>query len=93
MEPVNGRSRSNSVSAWQSELLSARHHRKGWVKANNFRRSDNKWAYTYLLTPSGASAKLRLARAFLERKEREFEHLQQEIAVLRTEVSSSNHSE
>ncbi|RYE70677.1 MAG: winged helix-turn-helix transcriptional regulator, partial [Oxalobacteraceae bacterium] len=22
---------------------------KGWIKANNFRRADNKWAYRYLL--------------------------------------------
>ena len=49
---------------------------KGWVKANNFRRSDNKWAYAYLLTPRGASAKLRLAHDFLAHKEREFERLQ-----------------
>lgn len=60
---------------------------KGWVKASNFRRSDNKWAYAYLLTASGVSAKLQLTRDFLTRKEQEFEHLQAEIAVLRSEVS------
>jgi EPS-associated MarR family transcriptional regulator len=59
---------------------------KGWVKANNFRRSDNKLAYAYLLTPTGASAKLRLTRDFLARKEREFEILQHEIAALRGEL-------
>jgi EPS-associated MarR family transcriptional regulator len=62
---------------------------RGWVKVNNFRQSDNKWAYAYILTPSGASAKLQLARAFLERKEREFEALQLEIAALRDEVNSA----
>lgn len=61
---------------------------RGWVKANNFRRADNKWAYTYLLTPSGASAKMRMARAFLERKEREFEALRSEIAALRRAVDT-----
>ena len=61
---------------------------RGWVKANNFRRSDNKWAYAYLLTPSGISAKLRLTSQFLHRKEREFEDLQLEIAALRTELSA-----
>mgnify|MGYP001302910943 CR=1 FL=1 len=61
---------------------------RGWVKANNFRRSDNKWAYAYLLTPSGLSAKLRLTSQFLHRKEREFEDLQLEIAALRTELSA-----
>ena len=59
---------------------------KGWVKASNFRRSDNKLAYVYLLTPSGVSAKLQLTRDFLIRKEHEFEQLQAEIAVLRNEV-------
>jgi len=59
---------------------------KGWVKANNFRRSDNKLAYAYLLTARGASAKVRLAREFLEHKEREFERLQTEIAALRDEL-------
>ena len=59
---------------------------KGWVKASNFRRSDNKLAYAYLLTPSGVSAKLQLTRDFLARKEQEFEQLQVEIAVLRNEV-------
>jgi EPS-associated MarR family transcriptional regulator len=63
---------------------------KGWVKANNFRRSDNKLAYVYLLTPTGASAKLRLTRDFLARKEQEFERLQHEIAALRDEMLGSN---
>ncbi|MFZ2649356.1 MAG: MarR family EPS-associated transcriptional regulator [Burkholderiaceae bacterium] len=62
---------------------------RGWVKANNFRRSDNKLAYAYLLTPRGMSAKLRLTSQFLHSKEREFEALQSEIAVLRFEVSNA----
>lgn len=62
---------------------------RGWVKVNNFRRSDNKWGYAYLLTPSGVSAKLGLAKAFLERKELEFEQLQIQIASLRQEVQLS----
>jgi MarR family transcriptional regulator, temperature-dependent positive regulator of motility len=63
---------------------------KGWVKADNFRRSDRKWAYAYLLTPRGASAKVRLARAFLARKEAEFERLQHEIASLRHELDKES---
>jgi MarR family transcriptional regulator, temperature-dependent positive regulator of motility len=62
---------------------------RGWVKVNNFRRADNKWAYAYLLTPSGARAKVRLTRAFLERKEQEFEQLQRQIQSLRAEIDSS----
>ena len=61
---------------------------RGWVKANNFRRSDNKWAYAYLLTPRGMSAKLRLTSQFLQRKEREFEALQSQIKALRVELSN-----
>jgi EPS-associated MarR family transcriptional regulator len=60
---------------------------KGWIKANNFRRADNKWAYRYLLTPAGARAKLQLTRNFLARKELEFEQLQAEIKRLRQEVN------
>ena len=63
---------------------------KGWVKANNFRRSDNKWAYAYLLTPRGASAKVRLAQDFLARKELEFERLQHEITSLRIELEDTS---
>lgn len=61
---------------------------RGWVKANDFRRSDNKWAYAYLLTPSGLSAKLRLTSYFLRRKEREFEELRTQISALRSELST-----
>jgi len=60
---------------------------RGWVKVNNFRRADNKLAYAYLLTPSGARAKIQMTRAFLARKEQEFERLQKEIRALRDEVS------
>ncbi len=62
---------------------------KGWIKANNFRRADNKWAYAYLLTPAGAKAKMQLTRSFLARKEREFEQLQSEIQRLRLEMTQS----
>ena len=63
---------------------------RGWVKVNNFRRADNKLAYAYLLTPSGVSAKMRLARTFLAIKEKEFEDLQREIDVLRHEVKGDD---
>ena len=60
---------------------------KGLVKVQNFRRSDNKRAYAYLLTPAGALEKMRLTRRFLALKELEFEHLQTAIARLRAEVA------
>lgn len=56
---------------------------KGLVKASNFKRSDNKLAYAYALTPAGFEEKSRLTKAFLERKLVEFEVLQQEIKILR----------
>lgn len=59
---------------------------QGWVKANNFRRSDNKLAYAYYLTPRGMTGRLQLTASFLRRKEEEFEMLQHEIAALRVEL-------
>jgi EPS-associated MarR family transcriptional regulator len=59
---------------------------KGLLKIRNFRRSNNKLAYAYLLTAQGLREKLRLTHAFLARKETEFEELQVTIAQLRLEV-------
>lgn len=59
---------------------------KGLVKANNFRRSDNKLAYAYVLTPAGIDEKAKLATAFLQRKIVEFELIQREIDELRLET-------
>ncbi len=62
---------------------------KGWVKANDFRRSDNKLAYAYVLTPVGIEEKARLTKLFLQRKLGEFEALQQEIEALRDEAGET----
>jgi EPS-associated MarR family transcriptional regulator len=59
---------------------------RGLVKAGNFRRSGNKLAYAYMLTPTGLREKLRLTRAFLSRKEAEFEQLRHTIAALKNEL-------
>lgn len=59
---------------------------RGQVKAGNFRRSDNKLAYAYMLTPTGLREKLRLTRAFLSRKEAEFEQLRRTIDSLKSEL-------
>lgn len=66
---------------------------KGLVKAANFRRSNNKLAYAYVLTPSGLREKIRLTRSFLSRKEAEFEQLRHTIAVLRSELIASGNTE
>ena len=61
---------------------------KGWVKARNFRNSDNKLGYAYVLTPSGIRRKSQLTIRFLERKRREFEALRREIAALDAELAA-----
>ena len=58
----------------------------GWVKLDNFKRSDNKWGYAYLLTPMGIVGKAAITARFLVRKQREYTELQQEIAQLQEEV-------
>jgi len=62
---------------------------KGWVKVNNFRNSQNKLAYAYVLTPTGLSAKGAATAAFLRRKQEEFSMMEREIMELRQEVSKS----
>jgi EPS-associated MarR family transcriptional regulator len=59
---------------------------KGWVKASNFKNSDNKIAYTYLLTPRGIKEKGRLTVRFLQRKMEDYESLRAEIERLRGEA-------
>jgi hypothetical protein len=58
----------------------------GWVKLDNFQRSDNKWAYAYLLTPMGVAEKAAITLRFLKRKKQEYDNLQMEIAQLQQEV-------
>lgn len=60
---------------------------KGFVKAENFRRSDHKLGYVYLLTPAGIDEKTRVTVAFLRRKMQEFEALKAEIEGLQVMVS------
>lgn len=58
---------------------------KGLVKVHNFRGSDNKRAYAYLLTPNGVAAKADLTRHFLARKVQEYDELRLEIERLKAE--------
>lgn len=60
---------------------------KGLVKIGNFRRSDNKLAYSYLLTPGGIEAKTCLAISFLKHKISEYEAIRDEIEELRRDVA------
>ena len=62
---------------------------KGWLKARNFKNSNNKIAYAYVLTPKGLGEKAKITARFLKRKVREYEILKSEIEQLRQEVSES----
>src|SRR3972149_2754020 len=63
--------------------------KKGWIKARNFRNSNNKLAYAYLLTPLGIEQKAAITVHFLRRKVAEYESLKKEIARLRREVGQA----
>jgi len=61
---------------------------KGWVKASNFKNSNKKLAYFYILTPSGIEQKAKITVNFLKRKMNDYEELKQEIEMLKNEVNS-----
>jgi EPS-associated MarR family transcriptional regulator len=60
---------------------------KGQLKVRNFRSSNNKLRYAYILTPSGIAEKARLTDAFLTRKIAEYEALKAEIEALSDDMS------
>ena len=62
---------------------------KGLIKAGNFKNSNNKSAYIYLLTPKGIEEKSRITIHFLKRKIEEYEQLQVEIDQLRREAKAN----
>ena len=61
----------------------------GWVKLDNFQRSDNKWGYAYLLTPNGIIEKAVITSQFLTRKQQEYSDLQLEIQELKEEIKQN----
>ena len=60
---------------------------KGLIKVQSFRKSQNKLAYAYLLTPSGIAEKSAITGRFLKRKMAEYEVLTREIAALKAEAN------
>lgn len=62
---------------------------KGLIKIRNFRNSNNKMGYAYLLTPKGIAEKTALAANFLRRKMDEYEALKAEIESLKHELTES----
>lgn len=63
---------------------------RGLVKAENYRNSNNKSAYLYLLTPRGIKRKAELTRHFLARRVREYEQLRLEIERLQQESEGAS---
>jgi EPS-associated MarR family transcriptional regulator len=62
---------------------------RGFVKVENFRKSSNKTAYLYYLTPKGIEEKSRATYLFLKIKMGEYERLEREIRQLREEVRAN----
>ena len=83
-------SRELGVSLGKTHYLLRALVEKGLVKANNFRRNDNKLAYAYMLTPTGVREKVRMTRDYLRRKEAEYEAILSEIDTLRSELRSDS---
>ncbi|MHB8789311.1 MAG: MarR family EPS-associated transcriptional regulator [Desulfobulbaceae bacterium] len=61
--------------------------KKGIVKIERFKSSDNKAAYMYILTPHGMEQKTKITASFLKRKMTEYELLKQQIDELSQEVN------
>jgi len=61
---------------------------RGWVKVNNFRSSNNKVAYAYLLTPYGLEEKARITMRFLKQRMHEYETIKIEIKELQDEIKA-----
>lgn len=59
---------------------------RGLVKAENFKKSNNKAGYLYLLTPKGIAEKVTITARFLERKQAEYDRLKSEIEQIETRL-------
>ena len=64
--------------------------KKGFVKLENFKNSQRKGQYAYLLTPKGIREKSLLTHRFIGRKRQEFDALRAEIESLEEEVGLAN---
>tara|TARA_B100001093_G_scaffold478237_1_gene506216 strand:- start:9317 stop:9637 length:321 start_codon:yes stop_codon:yes gene_type:complete len=52
---------------------------KGLVKAENFRKNQNKLNYIYILTPKGIAEKTKLTLNFMARKMEEYDELKKDL--------------
>tara|TARA_B100002003_G_C13814245_1_gene401183 strand:+ start:324 stop:638 length:315 start_codon:yes stop_codon:yes gene_type:complete len=52
---------------------------KGLVKIKNFKKSENKLRYAYILTPKGIAEKTKITINFMKKKMKEYDELKSEI--------------
>jgi EPS-associated MarR family transcriptional regulator len=62
--------------------------KKGYVKVQRFKNSNNKAAYIYVLTPKGINERIQQTQYFLQLKMEEYERLQKEIEELQKEFKA-----
>lgn len=60
---------------------------KGAVKLGNFRASQNKFGYVYILTPKGISQRVAMTQRFLARKVEDYERLKAQIDALERDLA------
>jgi EPS-associated MarR family transcriptional regulator len=53
--------------------------KKGFVKIQNFKKSEKKSSYFYVITPQGISQKIKLTQSFMKRKMKEYEELKKDL--------------
>lgn len=61
--------------------------KKGFIKINRFKDSDNKLQYLYKLTPRGLEAKAGLTVSFLKHKIAEYNEIKKQICELAREAN------
>ena len=61
---------------------------KGLIKLENFRKSEQKIKYSYILTPKGIREKSLIAHKFILRKKLEFKELKKEIYELEKSIGN-----
>ena len=60
----------------------------GFVKISNFKNSNHKLQYSYLLTPAGIDEKTKLTIEFLKVKTKEYEALKEEVERIKNAKTS-----
>ena len=63
--------------------------KKGLIKINRFKASENKLQYLYHLTPRGLEAKAGLTVSFLKRKLAEYDEIKRQIQELTREAEEA----